>query len=141
MTACLQIHISGEATSGSGLQEESSQLALAPQEHPAAAISETAVLPLTTATTGDLGTVSIKNDASSSVQQILSLAAHKYLQTIDPSKPEELNGFVYYLEKVRKVLIVDTKSVESGSLIITVEFSSREILAGLWDDYCTGYLN
>ena len=66
----------------------------------------------------------------------MNLAASKYLQAIDPSKPEDLNGFVYYLEKVRKVLIVDT---QSGSLIITVECSSLEILEGLWEDYCTGY--
>ena len=71
-------------------------------------------------------------------QEVLNLAASKYLQTIDPSKPEDLNGFVYYLKEVRKVLILDT---QSGSLIITVECSSLEILDELWDDYCTGYLN
>ena len=71
-------------------------------------------------------------------QEVLNLAASKYLQTIDPSKPEDLNGFVYYLEKVRKVLLVDT---QSGSLIITAECSSLEILEGLWQDYCTGNLN
>ena len=77
-------------------------------------------------------------DTVPSTQQVLNLAAFKYLQTIDPSKPEDMNGFVYYLEKVRKVLIVDTKQ---GSLIITVECSSMEILDGLWIDYCTGYLD
>ena len=82
---------------------------------------------------------SVRNyDAHPSPQDVLSLAAFKYLHTINPTKPEDLNGFVYYLEKVRKLLIVDTKS---GSLIITVECSSLEILDGLWDDYCTGYLN
>ena len=88
-------------------------------------------------TTGDVGTLSIKTDSAPTIQDVLNLAAHKYLQTIDPSKPEDLNGFVYYLEKVRKVLIVDT---QSGSLIITVECSSQEILDGLWEDYCAGYL-
>ena len=73
-----------------------------------------------------------------STQQVLNLAAFKYLQTIDPSKPEDMNGFVQYLKEVRKVLIVDTKL---GSLIITVECSSLEILDKLWFDYCTGYLN
>jgi len=70
-------------------------------------------------------------------QQVLNLAASKYLTTIDPTKPEDLNRFVFYLEKVRKVLIVDTKS---GSLIITVECSSLEILDELWNDYCSGLL-
>ena len=71
-------------------------------------------------------------------QDVLNLAASKYLKAIDPSKPEDLNGFVYYLEKVRKTLIVDT---QSGSLIITVECSSVEILDELWCDYCNGFLN
>ena len=71
-------------------------------------------------------------------QDVLNLAASKYLKAIDPSKPEDLNGFVYYLEKVRKTLIVDT---QSGSLIITVECSSVEILDELWYDYCNGFLN
>ena len=71
-------------------------------------------------------------------QQVLNLAASKYLTTIDPTKPEDLNGLVYYLEKVRKTLIVDT---QSGSLIITVECSSLEILDELWYDYCNGFLN
>ncbi|KAJ7388924.1 hypothetical protein OS493_034848 [Desmophyllum pertusum] len=82
---------------------------------------------------------SVRNyDAHPSPQDVLSLAAFKYLHTINPTKPEDFNAFVYYLEKVRKVLIVDTKS---GSLVITVECSSLEILDRLWDDYCTGYLN
>ena len=77
-------------------------------------------------------------DTVPSTQQVLNLAAFKYLQTIDPSRPEDLNGFVYYLEKVRNVLIVGAKQ---GSLIITVECSSLEILDDLWIDYCTGYLD
>ena len=71
-------------------------------------------------------------------QQVLNLAASKYLTTIDPSRPEDLNGLVYYLEKVRKILIVDT---QSGSLIITVECRSLEMLDELWYDYCNGFLN
>ncbi|KAL9958682.1 hypothetical protein ACROYT_G035731 [Oculina patagonica] len=71
-------------------------------------------------------------------QDVLNLAASKYLQAIDPSKPEDLNGFIYYLEKVRKVLILDARP---GSLIITLECNSLEILDELWEDYCTGHLN
>ena len=85
------------------------------------------------------GSVSgVSNQGNPSTQEVLNLAAHKYLKMINPSKPEDLNGLVLYLEKVRKVLIVDTKS---GSLIITVECESLEILDTLWDDYCTGHLN
>ena len=117
-------------------------MALAAPEHDAA-IHEAVLLPgpslqSEAEPTGDVGTVSIKTDPAPTVQDVLNLAAHKYLQTIDPSKPEDMNAFVYYLERVRKVLIVDN---QSGSLIITVECRSHEVLDGLWDDYCAGYLN
>ncbi|KAL9959080.1 hypothetical protein ACROYT_G036161 [Oculina patagonica] len=71
-------------------------------------------------------------------QNVLNLAASKYLQRIGTAQPEDLNRFVYYLEKVRKVSIVDARP---GSLIITVESTSLERLDDLWKDYCTGYLN
>ena len=83
-------------------------------------------------------TAAVGGGSSPSTQEVLNLAAFKYLNTIDPSKPEDMNGFVLYLEKVRNVLIVETKP---GSLIITVECSSLEILDELWNDYHTGYLN
>ena len=56
----------------------------------------------------------------------------------DPSKPGELNGFLEYLKKVRKLEIVDT---EIGSLKITLECGTLEILEGLWEDYNTGHMN
>lgn len=68
----------------------------------------------------------------------MNLVAFKYLQTVDPSKPEDFNGFVYYMEKVRNVLIVDA---QPGSLILTVKCPSLGILEELWNDYCTGRLN
>jgi len=71
-------------------------------------------------------------------QDVLNLAAYKYLQTTDVCKPKDVNGFVYYLEHVRKVVIVD---VQPGSLIITVECGSLQILKELWHDYCTGYVS
>ena len=75
-------------------------------------------------------------EASRSVsagENVLKLAASKYLQTADAS-----NYFVYYLEKVRKVEIVD---VQAGSLIISLECGSRQILEELWNDYCSGIVN
>ena len=71
-------------------------------------------------------------------QDVLNLAVYKYLQTTDVSTPDDLNGFVHYLEHVRKVVIVD---VQPGSLIITVECGSLQILKELWHDYCTGYVS
>ena len=79
-----------------------------------------------------------ENGAVPSPQEILRLIAFKYLRKVDLSTPEEFNGFVRYIEKVRKALIVD---VTTGSLIVNVECSSLEILEGLWEDYRTGYLN
>lgn len=75
---------------------------------------------------------------SESTQEVLNMIASKYFQIRDPSTPEELNGFIEYMEKVREVIIVDVKT---GSLIITVECSSLQILDELWIDYKTGHLN
>ena len=72
-----------------------------------------------------------------SAEDILRMIAEKYLKSINPSSPEELNGFLRYLQQVREVLIVDT---EEGSLIIITECRSLEILENLWDDYCSGHL-
>ena len=79
-----------------------------------------------------------QQNVSPDTQEILNLAAKKYLTNIDPSTPEEFNGFVQYLCDVRKVLIVST---DPGSLIITVKCGSLQILEDLWNDYCSGYLN
>ena len=75
---------------------------------------------------------------SESTQEVLNMIATKYFQILDPSTPEELNGFIEYMKKVREVIIVDVKT---GSLIITVECSSLQILDELWIDYKTGHLN
>ena len=71
---------------------------------------------------------------------VLKLAAARNLHPTDPFKPRDsTNGFTYYLEKVRKVVIVDiTQKLES--LWVTVECSSLQILEDLWDDYCRKYL-
>ena len=71
-------------------------------------------------------------------QGVMNFIARKYFQTVDTTKPEELNGFLRFLTDVRKVLVLDA---QSGSLILTVLCSSLEILDALWYDYCTGHLN
>jgi len=125
-TALLRLRIDCETISGPAPQGGStSEIEVASQEHEAD-------LPITPAH------IRGADPKFPTVQQILNLAASKYLKTIDPSKPEDLNGLVYYLQEVRKVLIVDT---QSGSLIITVECRSLEILDKLWYDYCNGFLN
>ena len=73
-----------------------------------------------------------------SAQEVMNSIAHKYFRVVDPSNPEELNGFVRFLSDVRKVLVLDA---ESGSLIVIVLCSSLKVLDALWYDYCTGHLN
>ena len=72
-----------------------------------------------------------------STQGVLNFIAYKYFQGVDSSKPDELNGFLQYMRDVRNVLVV---GAQQGSLIITLECGSLEILEGLWEDYCSGHL-
>ena len=102
-----------------------------------AAVPGNSGTPRVEATSGS-GRENDENGAVSSPQEVLRLIALKYLRKVDLSTPEEFNGFVRYIEKVRQALIVD---VTPGSLIVKLECSSLEILEGLWEDYCTGYLN
>ena len=67
--------------------------------------------------------------------------AHKYLKTTDASRSEGSRGLVSYLEKERKVAIVDMVVLQPGSLTITVECCSLQKLEELWHDYCTEHIN
>lgn len=71
-------------------------------------------------------------------EQVLNFIALKNFQSVDPSKPEELNGFLQYLRDVLEVLFV---GAEKGSLIIVLECRTLEILEGLWEDYNAGHIN
>ena len=84
------------------------------------------------------GTVPSAQEVIPSAQEVMNSIAHKYFRVVDPSNPEELNGFVQFLSDVRKVLVLDA---QSGSLIVTVLCSSLKVLDALWYDYCTGHLN
>ena len=88
-------------------------------------------------TTGS-GGVNVENERLPSAQEVLNFITLKYFKKVDPSKPEERNAYLQYLKEVRKVLFVDA---QSGSLIITVECTSVQILDDLWEDYLTGHLN
>ena len=70
---------------------------------------------------------------------VLKLAVFRYRHPTDPSKPQDsASGFAYYLEKVRKVVIVDITQ-ELENLWVKVECSSLRILEDLWDDVCSEY--
>ena len=73
-----------------------------------------------------------------STQHVLNSFADKVFSCVNPSSPEESNGFLRYMEKVQKVTVVDVKT---GSLIITAKCRSLEILDELWKAHCTGTLN
>lgn len=107
------------------------------EEQGAAAVPHTSSQPHVRTATGSGGENGVNGRFSLS-QDVLNVIALKYFETVDPSKPEERYGFLQYLKEVRKVLFVDA---QPGSLIITVECSSLEILDDLWEDYCTGHLN
>ena len=126
-----------------GPQVESAEMVLATQGAQVAGVPSTVLPPIAPSQpqaeeTGGYGVASIGDDGLPSTQKVLNFIALKLFQTIDPSKPEDFNGFLQYMEKVRKVLILD---VQSGSLILTVECRSLETLEGLWEDYCNGLLN
>ena len=120
--ALLTLKIDCETISGPGLQQGTTVMIGQPQESQGV-IKEGAVAPVTSSqlqvsnTTASLRG-NVTNGAIPSPQQILSLIASKYLNNLNPSTPEDFNGFIEYMEKVRKVIIVDCSP---GSLIITVE--------------------
>ena len=136
---------------GSIVTETSGNTALGTQDTPAGnqemvvtGVKRKAVEPAASAglsqvrTTESLEVANFGCDGLPSSQGVMNFIAHKYFQTVDTTKPEELNGFLQYLTDVRKVLVLDA---QSGSLILTVLCTSLEILDALWGDYCTGYLN
>ena len=87
---------------------------------------------------GSFGAEIVSKTNIPDTQGVLNLIMFKYLQNVNPSTEEEFNGFLRYMRDVRQVAVVDT---QQGSLIITVECSSLDILEGLWEDYRTGHLN
>ena len=70
-------------------------------------------------------------------QDVLNRIAVRYLDVVPPTH-EALSEFLVYMERVRNVLVVDKGT---GSLILTLECSSLQILDGLWEDYRSGHLN
>ena len=93
----------------------------------------------TSSSQNDPGEECLRSERSlSSTQEIMNNVAKRYLKTENPSNREELDKFVAYMEKVRKVIVVDVKT---GSLIFTLECGSLEILDDLWEEYNTGHLN
>lgn len=68
---------------------------------------------------------------------IVNLIACKAFREIGESNPGNLNDFLQYMEKARKVRVVDIKI---GSFTIKVECQSLKSLDELWNDFNTGQL-
>ena len=138
--ALLRLKIDCEAISGPGLQQGATVMIEQPQESQGV-IKEGAVASVTSSQSQVSNTtVSLSGNVGNGIpspQQILSLIASKYLNNLNPSTPEDFNGFIRYMKEVREVILLDCKP---GSLIITVECGSLKILEELWQDYCTGNL-
>ena len=67
------------------------------------------------------------------------MARHFIDTKLDRLSAKEMpQSFHYYLEGVHDVIVRDVKE---GSLRITVECRTLEILERLWEDYCSGHLN
>jgi len=147
LLARLRLRIDCEAIIGSGTQGGTTGIEVTTQESQAV-VQKTAVVPITSNQPQALATPStgkarkrklaLGNGVVPSAQEVLNVIALECFQTVDPSKQEELNAYVKYLKEVRKVLLIDA---QLGSLIITVECRTLQILDELWQDYCTGHLN
>ena len=131
-----------EAISGPSSRGGASEIVTTSREPQPSVNSET-VMPVTSyqqqaSPMSSFGEENVANGGLPPTQGVLNFIAYKYFQSVDPSKPEELNGYLQYLRDVRNVLLVNA---EQGSLMITLECSSLEILEELWEDYCSGHLN
>ena len=139
--ALLRLKIDCEAISEPGLQQGATVMIVQQQESQGV-IKEGAVASVTSSQSQESNTTTslsgnVGNGAIPSPQQILSLVASKYLNNLNPSTPEDFNGFIRYMKEIREVILLECKP---GSLIITVECGSLKILEELWQDYCTGNL-
>ena len=118
-----------------------------PQESKGMMIKERTVTPVIpsqpqTSDTTAFPSGNVGNEAIPSLQQILSLIASEYLNNLKPSTTEDFNRFARYMKDIREVMLIpDDHDDMPGSLIITVECRSLEILNELWQDYCAGNLD
>ena len=105
--AFLRLKIDSGTISGPGLQQGGTVMIGQPQESQGV-VKEGAVAPVTSSqlqvsntTASQSGNVT--NGAIPSLEQILNLMASKYFNNLNPSTPEEFNGFVRYLKELREV--------------------------------------
>ena len=69
-------------------------------------------------------------------EQVLCLIAHMYLNASPLSNKDDSESFLAYMKEMRTTIT----GVDVGSLMITVQCDSLEILERLWEDYSSGHL-
>ena len=135
----LPVRIDGKATTRPDLDAGATGM-VAAQTQPQTVVQGTTVVPDSSHQPNAWSTTGFgdENIHIPSEKEILRLIAYKCFQQVDAANQEQKNEFIEYMEKVRKVILVDAKE---GSLIITVKCNSLQILDELWEDYCSGHLN
>ena len=88
----------------------------------------------------ELESATYKEDQDVDLKGLMKEMANQFFETMADDIPTKSIpfGLRCYLEGALRLKV--TKAVE-GSLRITVECSTLEILEGLWEDYCSGHLN
>ena len=69
-------------------------------------------------------------------EEVLRYIATQYMLTTKPKSRDEYDYFLNYLERIEAVFA----GSRPGSLLITVNCDSLQILERLWEDYLSGYL-
>ena len=88
----------------------------------------------------ELESATYKEDQDANLKGLMKEMANQFFDTMADDIPTKSIpfGLRCYLEGSLRVKV--TEAVE-GSLRITVECSTLEILESLWEDYCSGHLN
>ncbi len=140
-TVQIGVRLDCEAISGAGARRGASEIVTTSQE-PQPSVQSASVMPVAPYQQQASSMASCEGTGAYAdippTQAVLNFIAYNSFKAIDPSNPEELNGYLQYLRDVRNVLFVDA---QQGSLIITLDCRFLETLEGLWEDYCSGLLN
>lgn len=70
-------------------------------------------------------------------EELFRLIASNYLLTSPPECKDDREDFLTYMKGMRAIIT----GVDFGSLLITVQCDSLDILERLWEDYSSGHLS
>ena len=78
------------------------------------------------------------SNSGSLSESLFAEIVSRYLNAFTPSSKNEFEDFLQYLQEIHEVVVLDC---HLGSLVLTVECNSLEILDKLWEDYHSGHLD